>query len=365
MTLFPYTTLFRSGEAIVPRIDRAIDLDDFSVHVKRSMSSTSCTDIFTIFNHSFEFIEGLRFSNEEINVKVISYVQLCVAAVRHYCKTMLGMIVSLYGQFSDKGTMALITSRTSRVLQREQCYVIVNDIVVIKAQWDEFTQRFIGNYAVDMGAFRDPLSGLVNQVKAILRLFALDLATEINKMIRGQLFVTKKSFGKVLSHVRHDALQLSVNWGHDINEMMRQRCDECQNSLISSYRNNLIYEFWRGVEIGLAESLVPFDDISAPDVFFGLVDSYGNIMTEVFESCRRNLEPAVIEYIQTKTEDFRIIEFLARVKDCSFEELKLMSLGMGDNRPQLFLVGLLMRQRKRSGTGKEKMTGFSFMTSPP
>jgi hypothetical protein len=103
------------GEAIVPRIDKAIDLDDFSVHVRKSMNSTSCTDIFMIFNQSFEFIERLRFSNDEINVKVISYLQLCVAAVRHYCKTTLGLIISLSKQFTDKRTMTLATSKTPKV----------------------------------------------------------------------------------------------------------------------------------------------------------------------------------------------------------------------------------------------------------
>jgi hypothetical protein len=187
------------------------------------------------------------------------------------------------------------------------------------------------------------------------------MAMEINKMIRAQLFLKKKSLGRVSFDVKQDALQLSVNWGYDINEMMRQRCQECQNSLISSYRTRLIYEFWRGVEIGLAESLVPFNGISAPNIFFGLLDRYQEIMAEILESCTQNLEPTVIEYIQARTDDFKIIDFLVGLKDRSFDELKPMSLGMGDNPPQLLLVGLLMRQQKKSGTRKEKKTSFSFI----
>jgi hypothetical protein len=349
------------GAALIVRLGRTIDLDDFSIFSQRKLTSSSLTDLFAQLQASFEFIEGLHFSREEINVNVMAYLALCCSAVRTYTSELFSMFFSCFNQYGLARQLAANLHPTERILSRCQCLVLLNDLIALRGEWVEFTRKFSETYGIDMSQLPDPMHGVMNRVKSGLPLFGFQLADEIKQILWDAVFVVKKGKGKVTFELKPRAVDEAGAIPELVVGALSQYVQDVKESFAVSHRMRIAADFLRGVAFGLMEGLIPFEDIAKPDTFWGIVGVFQEVVDEVLGLFQRSFEDGDYDYLveqKSAMDAFELLEFLIRNRSAAVNALKEFLAEIKENEPKKFIVNLMMKQQKKPAF--KKIPNFSF-----
>jgi hypothetical protein len=350
------------ARVLIPRLGRAIEEDNFSVLAPRRGTSTSILDLFTILKQSFSFIEGLKFGRDEINIHVMAYMALCCSALKDYISELFMLVLSGFDRFGLAKRLAFNRRPRKRVLSNAQCFVAMNDLMSLRSDWSDFTRKLADSYGVNMEQFVDPMQGVVNRVRSCFALFGCQLADEVKGLAHEAIYYWKKSLGKTSLELKKNAVAETDDLRIVVIDALAAKFHEAKAVLLRSYMMRLIAEDLKGVVLGLLESLIPFEDFTARDQFYAIVEAFNETVNDGFAFFQKEADRGDAEYLQEQMvsiEEFQLFGFIRANKEAPPPALKELMSEHKDNENKKFLANLMLKQQKKS-SGFKKIPGFSF-----
>jgi hypothetical protein len=355
------------ARVLIPRLGRTIEVDDFSVLAARRGTSTSILDLFTILKQSFLFIEGLKFSPDEINTdkvnkNVMAYMSLCCSALKDYINELFMLILSGFDRFGLAKRLAFNRRPRKRVLSNSQCFVAMNDLIALRSEWSDFTRKLTDSYGVKMDEFVDPMQGVLNRLRSCFALFGCQLADEVKGLAHEAIYHSKKSLGKTSQELKKNAVAETDDLRILVVDALAAKFREAKAVLLRSYMMRLMVEDLKGVVLGLLESLIPFEDFTARDQFYAIVEAFNGTVKDAFTFFQREADKGDVEYLQEQrlsVEEFQLFDFIRANKEAPPPTLKDLMNEHKDNENKRFLANLMLRQQKKS-SGFKRIPGFSF-----
>jgi hypothetical protein len=327
------------ADSFITRVSRAISFDDFTVHSRRHMSSTSVTDIFALISSNFEFLDSLKVSLETIEVHVMCYLSLCGSAVRGYVEALMRLASGFKAR-----------NGSARRLTGPQRFVAVNDIIAVRMEWTEFLRKACGDYHLEVEIFSDLLSGVGPALRELVGRLGLDLAIKIRNAVRDAVFLNDAHSYQLKPTAMFDAQEIHET----VLEELSQQVTLVQESLLVSYRPRAFVQLVRAVPLGLLEGLSPFVSIRQPQVFFTVVQTLQEMMSPAVDLLEEKLETADFEYVREQTElmdEFHWVSWVASAKDMDLSEVEEFKRRASQVPKKVFLADMAIRQKKTFALG--------------
>jgi hypothetical protein len=299
-------------------------------------------------------------------MKVMAFIALCGSAVKYYMGDVFSLVKTAFERFRLAAEMSWNRKKSARVLSREQSYVALNDLMSLRMDWRTFTKRFSETYDVNMTQFPDPLVGIMTKVKSMLALFGCAFADEVRQIAMNQLYQPKKSKPNQLE-LKPDAIDEAVGLRDLVMAALGAEFDLLQRTFVISYRMKAVPEFVHGIELGLLETLIPFEEFYEPEGFTILVDVFKSIVDNCVGFIENRFEKADFDFFmdqRARDAGPDLLEFVRANKDLGFEGLKKLPEEVKDSPEKRFLANVMMKQSKKS-TNVKKTVGFSFYLRPP
>jgi hypothetical protein len=350
------------GDALIVRLGRAIALDDFSLQSQRKLTSSSITDLFAILHASFTFIEGMHFSREETGVNVMAYLALCGSGVRDYTSELFSLFFACFDRYGLTNRLAGNRWSSERQLTEQQLFVLLNDLIALRGEWVDFTRKFSEKYGVDTAQLPDPMHGVLNRVKSSLQLFGCKVADDVKRVVYDTLFILKKSKGKPVFELKPKVLDEAGALGELVVDELHRHVGPMKEFFAVSYRMRLAVELLRGVELGLLESLIPFEDFSKSEIFWGVMEAFHEVIDECFRYFERTLDRGDYEYLvqhRESTDGYELLDFVWKNRQTPANALKDLLIEWKDSEAKKFLISVIMKQQKKAA-GFKRSANFSF-----
>jgi hypothetical protein len=143
----------------------------------------------------------------------------------------------------------------------------------------------------------DPVQGVLARVRNSLQLFGLQLADEVKRLVVETVYNVKRSKGKTTFEVKARAIYEANALPELVTDVLGQYVDVVKECFTGSYRMRVAMEFLRGIVFGLLEGLIPFEDFTKSDIFWGVVDRFQDVVDEAFAYFQRNFDQGDYEYL--------------------------------------------------------------------
>jgi len=195
------------GEKLIEWSSRAITHDNFVISCQSDGTSTSLTDLMTVFSQSFSFLSQLKWKDPNIIDIAETFLSICSSCLRYYASSLIMRILAFFPMeiIIENSENGIFNSyfEEMRVCKTqpatpEQIFVIINNFLALKPSWSRFldivSRQLSATPLPNIEDYQNPVPFLLSVSKAIPALFAGLISNEVNDLISSRIWIENSAF---------------------------------------------------------------------------------------------------------------------------------------------------------------------------
>jgi hypothetical protein len=337
---------------------KAVELDDFTIYTKTTMTSSSLFDIITIFNETVSFLENLNLDDEAMKDVYLSYARICNNALSYVRDIYIALIdgrKEAVRKFVDKwkdpryeGSADCNVQIKFDTLSIQQTYVIINNLFEAKNEWKNYKEAFSVKHHVQIDD--DPLSGIVAIVNNAMEIFKIEVEYITYMWLFKPLWEKQKWYKKGDWRVRKTIIDGCITVADNLIDLIGEYINPLQTILHRNFHGKAVTAVFKGVRAGILHCFVPYILDRNVEVYTKVVSTLNFTMKTFIQSM-----PAPLQ--QRAMNEISFLKFGEELIDKGFNDSANEEINPEDE-PKLFIRACTVKQLAKTKGEKKIAKGI-------
>lgn len=282
-----YQWLQLYGGEISNWAENALKEDDLSIDSKQLRTSTSVSDLFAFYNNSVALVKEMQLAFDNFEMFIVNYITITRSATVQYFDCIFGLLSNRYRKYSvDEKKWFNSIKKETRIPTTTQVYILLNNVMRTWSFWKNFLENVQKMMDVGMKVDLD-YSTTEDRIQWIMQASALDHAHDFYDYFYPQFWV-KSTKGMRKIEFNPHSLYLSSDMQNEFKQIFQQKLSDINTVLAyKKYEKDAIKNVFRGVQLALAELLMPFLTFQDDDVYLQVIGVFGSFVMSALNVIRQ------------------------------------------------------------------------------